>query len=48
MNIHIFISYLKGLAKGFKKMLARPLTKSPTTSFSLNWRDTDLMGELFS
>jgi len=27
---------------------ARPLTRSPTKSFSLNWRDTDFMGGLFS
>jgi len=25
----------------------RPLTRSATTSFSLNWKDTDLMGGLF-
>jgi len=25
----------------------RPLTWSPTTSFSLNWREMDLMGGLF-
>ena len=25
----------------------RPLTQSPTTSFSLNWRDTDLRDGLF-
>ena len=25
----------------------KPLTQSPTTPFSLNWRDMDLMGGLF-
>jgi len=26
----------------------RPLTKYPTTSFSLNWKNMDLMGMLFN
>ena len=26
----------------------RPLTQSPTTFFTLNWREMGLMGELFS